>query len=133
MININKKYLNVLLGIGLVAAGVVTGLFLGAPEKPEDPIQAAEETETPAIQIYSPATPEVEEPTATPYVGIYYFLQAQDNELRLYEMNGENRKLIKKAAAQMDMFPASDKSMLEKGIRLLNLEESIQYFEDFTS
>lgn len=131
--NINKKYLNILLGVGLVAAGFVTGLFLGAPEKQEGPIQAAEETESPAVQIYSPATPEAEEPTPTPYVGIYYFLQARENELRLYEVDGENRKLIKKAEVQTDMFPAADQSMLEKGIKLLNLEESIQYFEDFTS
>ncbi len=131
--HINKKYLNILLGIGLVAAGFVTGLFLGGPEKPEEPIQAAEETDNPAVQIYSPATPEIEEPTPTPYVGIYYFLQAQDDELRLYEVDGENKKLIKKAAVQTGMFPASDKSMLEQGIKLPNLEESIQYFEDFTS
>ncbi len=130
---INKKALRVLLGTGLIAAGLLIGLLLGRTEQPAAPNQTAERTPPPAVEIYSPATPEIEEPTATPYVGIYYFLQAQEEELRLYEVDGENRRLIKKAPVDTSMFPAADRTMLEEGIQLLNLEESVQYFEDFTS
>lgn len=129
----DKKYRYALLGVALAIVGFVGGLFLGAPKNDDLPEQTAENPQPPAVQISSPATPEVELPTPTPYVGIYYFLQVEENELRLYVVDGENKTLVKRAEVQLDMFPASDRAMLEKGLKLSNLEESIQYFEDFTS
>lgn len=129
----NQKYRYTLLGVGLAIVGFVGGLFLGAPKNDTLPEQAAEKPEPPAVQISSPATPEADLPTPTPYVGVFYFLQVEENELRLYVVDGENKTLVKKAEVQLDMFPAQDRVMLEKGIKLPNLEESIQYFEDFTS
>lgn len=129
---ISKRYIYILCGVGLLLIGISIGLFLGNSK--ENAKNQAIPIESPAaMQMSSPATPEADEPSPTPYAGVYYFLQVEGENLCLYEIDGAQKTLIKKAEIQTAMFPASDNAMLKQGIRLANLEESIPYFEDFTS
>lgn len=131
----NKKLIHAIICTGFVLVGFIVGFLIGMPRGGPEPEEITMETEPPAVEINAHATPEAEEPspTPTPYVGTYYFVQSEEDSLNIYEVDGENKTLVKSAEVNLELFPASDKEALQQGVKVNNLEEGIQLIEDFTS
>ncbi len=64
---------------------------------------------------------------------IYYCVKSNENFLLLYEIDGEYKKIVKSFSYNPKMFPDEDKRLLESGINVDSLEESIKIIENFIS
>ncbi len=121
--------------ITICAVSSLSAYLISRSAMPEPP-RAAEDMpeETPGIPIYHDMVMEEDIPTDTPKAAvIYYSLQSQDNSLILYEVNGEQKKEVRRLPFEKTLYPEEDLSELAAGIRADSLEEGIQIMENFTS
>ena len=63
----------------------------------------------------------------------YYLLVGEETSLRLYEVSGSSKVLIKSMKFSPEFVPAEDRRKLESGIRLDTKEDGFSLIEDFTS
>ena len=63
----------------------------------------------------------------------YYLLQNENNVLNMYEVSGDNKKLIKSIALNSAFLPAEDRENLKKGIKFTDKEYGYNLIEDYTS
>lgn len=85
-------------------------------------------------QIYKPVV--TEEPSAEAelvYEPIYYSVQTNGSNLNLYEMRGDNKKVVKTFNVNLQMFPEEDVELLKNGIKAMTLEDGLEIMENFTS
>lgn len=62
---------------------------------------------------------------------IHYLVQASDNSLTLYEVNGESKILIKDWEIDIGLLPPSDAARLKDGITAPTKEKGFEIAEDF--
>lgn len=63
----------------------------------------------------------------------HYLLKNENNILSLYEISGEERRLIKETGIDTFFLPEEDIKKLNNGIQLSTIEEGFELIEDFTS
>ena len=63
----------------------------------------------------------------------YYLLQNEDNVLKMYEISGDTKTLIKSIALNSAFLPAEDRENLKRGIKFTDKEYGYSLIEDYTS
>ena len=84
-------------------------------------------------QIYKPVITTEPETEEIVYEPVYYSVQSVGDALNLYEMQGENRKVVKTFNVNLQMFPEEDVELLKNGIKAMTLEDGLEIMENFTS
>ncbi len=116
----------IFVGIGFIAGYAVSELIFGESTAPPAAAVSAVETAIPAPTTQTPA------PTDVPdYFGVYYLVSVVDNELILYEADGDIRKILRKSKINVNSFPLADIYELKNGIRTGTLEGALEIWEGF--
>ncbi len=128
---LRRNYLYLLLlfvlGVSGFGAGFLTCRLI---TKPQEEVNS-ENTRT--VEIYKPQPTEQNIGSDELQPSFYYLLQNEDDILKFYEVNGEERVLIKSVQINSQILPREDKRKLEIGIKTTNIEEGFNLIEDFSS
>ncbi len=128
-----KRYISyIAVGIIFVAAGFMTGYFIGAMISEKSNAAAAEEKGGIVSDNYLNAeTPQIM--TAEPVnYDIYYMLKYIDGRLRIYEVSGEISRPVREFKSSIERYPQIDREELEKGIVRKTFSEALETAENFT-
>ena len=119
------KYKKVLIPILIVSA-----VLLSACGRKKDSTQAKNTLPKPVLQPEMEIEEENEE--VTPPV-IFYIVKLSDKTLSLYEVNGENEKLITSMEINPELYPKEDIENLQKGISVTFKEDGYEILENFAN
>ena len=126
-----KNYLYLLLlfvlGASGFGAGFLTCRLVMQPNEKVDNLQ------TKTVEIYNPEPADENFKLSEQEMSFYYLLQNENDILKLYEINGDERVLIKSVQINSQILPQEDKRKLEIGIKTTNIEEGFNLIEDFSS
>ena len=64
---------------------------------------------------------------------VYYLIDKEDEELRLYMVEGEKSTKLRSEVIQTGIFPKDDMELLEQGIKMKTSEEALEVWENFIS
>ena len=132
---IQRNYIYaLLLSIVFAAAGFFGGYFSSRAIYERKISAQTQKNDSTQIQSFhsepSESTPGTVTETAEK---TYYLLTGEDTSLRLYEINGSSRVLIKSMKFSPEFVTAEDRRKLESGIKLNTKEDGFGFIEDFTS
>lgn len=128
-----KKHTLILSAAAILGISGVTCAYILTAGKPEINIKENAEADIGAEILKPLITSEPEAPPESAVEPIYYMLTAEANVLKLCEIDGENKKIVKTAEIMLDMLPKDDVELLKNGIHALSLEEGIEIMENFIS
>lgn len=125
-----KKHAVILFSAAILGISGITAAYIFTDNNTDINVKEALPQKDETAEIYHPVV------TVEPYEeppSVYYMLTAENEALKLYEVNGENKKAVKTAEITPDMFPKEDIELLKNGIHALSLEEGIEIMENFIS
>lgn len=132
---IQRNYIyTALLCAAFITAGFFGGYYSGRmiyKDKTDTQPNVSEKTEIQSF--HSAPTEEAEATPAETVTQVYYLLTSEDSSLRLYEISGNSKVMIKNIRFNSEFVPAEDRRRLESGIKLSTKEEGFGLIEDFTS
>lgn len=111
-------------GIGFTA-GFAVSEILGKDTM--QPVAAVSVAETPPAEIFTPSPL-----PKSDYYGVHYMITVFDDNLILYEADGDSKKILRKSKINMNSFPQSDISDLKNGIKTGTLEGALEIWEGFS-
>lgn len=85
------------------------------------------------IKDYDDVLPPTESVTAEVNVPVSYLLEGEGDNLTLYEVNGEEKNVIKTVKFSFESLPEEDRRKLKSGIVIQSVEDGYGLIEDFTS
>lgn len=135
VITVKRNLFFLLIGVIFVGAGFLTGYFAGSwfyegeplptPTAMQDTVTAhAEKTDETASQ-------EAEDEPEPTYAGIQYLVALEGENLCLYEVDGEQKKRLRKNPIETALYPESDIRELTAGIYAGTLESALEILESF--
>ena len=126
--NTRKIISYIVLCVVFALLGFYGGVLLGHLKQEKNaPVPVADDT---AVGIYQSGIYENE---STGEDTTYYLLQNEDNTLKMYEITGDNKSLIKSIALNFSFLPPEDRENLNKGIKFTDKEYGYSLIEDYTS
>lgn len=132
---IKRNCLYALICAGFVFLGFGGGYLTGKATKSEKVSEQKNNVPNTEITLQSSPlpTPKTESVTAELPQSTAYLLVSENNRLNLYEINGDEKILVKTISFNQEVLPAEDKQRLAEGILLENKEDGYELIEDFTS
>ena len=112
----------------LIPILLVSAVMLSACGRKKESPQAKSAVPKAVLQ---PET-EVEEEEVTPAV-ISYIVRLSDKMLSLYEVDGENQKVITSMEINPELYPKEDIKRLQNGISVAFKEEGYEILENFAN
>ena len=119
----DKKYLIPIL--------VVSVLLISGCGKKKNKEKASENTPKAVSETYTEAVQETEE-AAEPSV-ITYSVQLSEKTLSLFEIDGQNKKLVTSMEINPEFYPEEDIAKLEQGIEAYCMEDGYEILENFAN
>ena len=117
-----RIYIVLLLTVSAIA-------FSGCGRKKEE----NENAENMSRAVLRQETEETEEETEPAPTVISYSVKLVGKTLSLYEVNGENKKLINSIEINPEFYPSEDIERLRRGVEAYCLEEGYEILENFAN